>query len=81
MRCVDQRTVSTWKTAVEVIDALQRKCNLCHVENFQPTHAREIARAFRCRSKDWDDDTKDQFAEWVERCEAEDLMAERMVTG
>jgi hypothetical protein len=43
MQCVGLSTVSTWKAAAEVMDAIEWKHELTQVSNFQPTHAVEIA--------------------------------------
>jgi N6-adenosine-specific RNA methylase IME4 len=59
MRCADRTTVSTWKRAIEVMDAVPMR-DICHT---QPSHAREIARL--APRKTW--------ATWVKRCEAEQL--------
>lgn len=83
MRCVDHSTVSTWKAACEVLDALDGKCELANVSTFQPTHAVEIARAFRQSagpSAKWTDDTKQAITEWVDRCEAEQLTVQQLRT-
>lgn len=74
MRCVDHSTIATWKAACDVMEAIEGKCDLSHISSFQPTHAREIARAFRkTHGKEWTEEVKEQVAEWVDRCEAERL--------
>lgn len=81
MRCVDKRTVSTWKAACDVLDAVENKVQISGLSEFQPSHAYELARAFRKQSKEWDDDIKDQIAEWVDRCEKEALTVEQLRTA
>jgi N6-adenosine-specific RNA methylase IME4 len=76
MRCVDQTTVSAWKAACEVVGAIEGKYDLSHVSTFQPTHAREIARAFRRlegKAEKWSEEVKEEIAGWVDRCETEEL--------
>jgi N6-adenosine-specific RNA methylase IME4 len=75
MRCVDQTTVSTWKAVCDLLGAVEGKHDLSHVSHFQPTHAREIARAFRKRERNpakWTEELKEEMADWVDRCEAEE---------
>lgn len=78
-RCVDQSTVSVWKAAAQVIDAVRGKHDLSHVSNFQPTHAREIARAFRKKhKKNWTPEVQEEIADWVDRCETENLTVQQL---
>jgi hypothetical protein len=81
MRCVDQTTVSDWKAICDVLTAIDGKHGISHVSSFQPSHAKEIARAFRKREKDparWTPEMKDEAADWVERCEAEELTVQAL---
>lgn len=79
MRCVDQTTISTWKAACEVLEAIEGKHEISHVSSFQPSHATAIAQAMRRQGKDLSDDSvKDEIAEWVERCEAEKLTVQQL---
>jgi N6-adenosine-specific RNA methylase IME4 len=56
-RCVNKSSVSNWRRAIEVMEAVQ----LIELRRFQPTHAMEVAR--RSPREDW--------PTWVERCERE----------
>jgi hypothetical protein len=47
MRCVDQSTVSTWRATLDVMEAIDGKCEISHLSSFWPSHATEIARAYR----------------------------------
>jgi N6-adenosine-specific RNA methylase IME4 len=82
LRCVDQSTVSTWKATAEVLEAIESQHDLSHAgqfENFQPTHAREIARAFRRQRKSLTDEvTRSELADWVGRCETENLTVQQL---
>ncbi len=60
MRCAEKNTVSAWRRAIEVMDAVDGALKCTHV---QPTHAREIARHA----------SRETWPAWVERCEAEQL--------
>jgi hypothetical protein len=76
MRCVDKGTVSGWRSICDILGALNGKVDLSQLSSFQPTHAREIAHHFRRKNKEWDEETQDDIAEWVERCEAEEWTVE-----
>jgi N6-adenosine-specific RNA methylase IME4 len=81
MRCVDQTTVSTWRAACDVLNAIEGKHELTHVSTFQPTHAVEIARALRKREKDpakWTPEMKEEAADLVHRCEEEELTVKQL---
>jgi hypothetical protein len=73
MRCVDKSTVATWRASSDVLDATDGKVEISQLSHFQPSHAVEIARAFRRNGKQWSEDTKEQIAGWVRRCEDEAL--------
>ena len=56
--------------------------SICSFENFQPMHAREIARHFRKQQKPpWSEETKEQIVEWVDKCEAEELTVVQLREG
>ncbi len=84
MRCVDHSTIATWKAAIDVLNAMSNGVNseISHIgqlQNFQPSHAVEIARHLRktC-GKDpaaWD---ADAVADWVDRCETEKLTVQQL---
>src|SRR5690348_93995 len=82
-RCVDQSTISTWKSICDVLSALSNsnKHDICHVENlksFQPCHARCLARAFRKQyGKDHENWNVEELVEWVQYCEANTLTVEQ----
>lgn len=78
MRCVDKRTVSTWRATCEVIEAIDGKVQLTGLSSCQPTHFFEIAVHFRRKAKEWNDGTKREIAEWVERCEAEEWTVQQL---
>src|SRR5579871_758488 len=81
MRCVDQTTVSTWKAACEVLDAIEGKHDICHVSHFQPSHARILARAIRKthgKAANWSETVKAEIADMVDRCEAEGLTVKQL---
>lgn len=72
LRCVQPSTVSQWQTTSKVLGVLDDAgIHICEFESFQPSHARELAVVFRKRSKNWDDDTKEEILDWVDRCENE----------
>lgn len=76
MRCVENSTVSTWKTVIGLLSSIDGKIQLTKYSHFQPTHGYEIARSFKKRSGksvNWDEDTKNEVVDWIERCEAEEL--------
>jgi N6-adenosine-specific RNA methylase IME4 len=77
MRCVDHSTVSTWKAACDLMDAIEGKCDLSHISEFQPTHARELTRALRRQhGKDvstWPQEATERAVEWIERVEDQKL--------
>jgi hypothetical protein len=76
LRCVQDSTVSQWRAVCGLLDALEGKVQISELCHFQPSHATEIARAFRKVEKDpsaWTEETKTEIAEWVDRCEAEEL--------
>ena len=75
LRCVAPNTVSDWKRESEVLHVLEdNDIRVREFEHFQPTHAREIARAFR-NLQPWDDRHKDAILDLVDKCEAEKLTA------
>jgi hypothetical protein len=47
MRCVNVRTASTWKAIADVLEVADGIVSISRVEHFQPSHAAEIARAYR----------------------------------
>jgi hypothetical protein len=59
MRCADKSTVSHWRRAIEVLEAVDG----FHMETMQPSHAREIARHA----------PRETWRAWVERCESQHL--------
>lgn len=72
LRCVDKGTISRWKATCDVIGAVEGQVAISQLEHCQPSHAVEIARAFRRRKQPLDDEAgRAAVAEWVERCEAE----------
>jgi N6-adenosine-specific RNA methylase IME4 len=74
LRCVDKVTVSDWKAALEVAEAIKDEVRISELQHFQPSHATVIARAFRKRyGKDWPTTVNGEVAALVERCEAEAL--------
>jgi N6-adenosine-specific RNA methylase IME4 len=83
MRCVHQSTISAWKAVCDLLEAIDGKHGISHVSTFQPSHALEITRAFRRRhgkADKWDESTKDEIADWVDRCEGEQLTVEQLRT-
>jgi N6-adenosine-specific RNA methylase IME4 len=76
-RCFNKSNVRNWRMALAAADAAEESgCRYRHLEHFQPSHAVEIASAFRAVEKDparWTDETKGRIADWVDRCEAERL--------
>jgi N6-adenosine-specific RNA methylase IME4 len=78
MRCVDKSTVATWRAAIAVLDATDGKVEISQLSHFQPSHAVAIARAFRRNGKHWSEDTKEQIAAWVRRCEDEALSVQQL---
>ena len=81
LRCVGKPAVSEWSRACEVISAIENQIQLTEFEHFQPTHAVEIARHFRKlrgKAEKWDEDTKDEIVEWVEKCEEEAWTVQRV---
>jgi hypothetical protein len=77
MRCVDKSTVATWRAAIAVLDAIDGKVEIPQLSHFQPSHAVEIARAFRRIGKEWPEDTKEAIAGWVRRCEDDRLTVQQ----
>lgn len=77
MRCVGQSTVSDWQAVCDLLNFLGDENRLSDVSVFQPTHAREIARAIRRqygrKTEDWPEEVADAIVEWIDRVEAEDL--------
>lgn len=61
IRCADKSTVSTWRKAIAVMEAVDG----LHMstEHMQPSHAREIARHA----------PRETWPSWVERCERQQL--------
>jgi ActR/RegA family two-component response regulator len=62
MRCVDHSTVSQWRRICDVVEVI-KKGNVGYptFEHFQPSHADEIARAFRKREREpekWTEEMK-----------------------
>jgi N6-adenosine-specific RNA methylase IME4 len=78
LRCVDHSTVSTWRAVCDVLEAIQGKCSISNFSHFQPSHAAEIGRAFRRPGKTWPEETKEEIAGWVDRCEAEEWTVEQL---
>jgi hypothetical protein len=73
MRCIGASTVSTWRAACDVVDAVEKKVQLNELSHFQPTHAVEIAKSFRkTYGKEWSQKAGKEIAQWVEQCEAEE---------
>lgn len=81
MRCVMPGTISKWRHACAVMDVMDGKVSLTTLSSFQPTHAEILGRAYRRRSKQWDDATRKEIVEWVERCEDEGLTVEQLRTA
>jgi N6-adenosine-specific RNA methylase IME4 len=61
-----------------VLTAIDGKVGISQLSHFQPSHAKEIARAFRRKGKEWSEDTKEAIAEWVRRCEDEKLKVQEI---
>jgi hypothetical protein len=62
MRCVKHSTVSEWKAACSLMDAVEGKCRISDISSFQPSHAAAIVRAFRKtagKPETWTEETKD----------------------
>ncbi len=79
LRCVDKTTVSTWRTTLDLVDALNGKVEISQLSHVQPSHVLEVARTYRKRhGKKWSEDIKDEIAELVDRCEAEELTVEQL---
>jgi hypothetical protein len=73
MVCVGASTVSKWKLTCDIIGAIDGKVSLTTLSVFQPTHAEVLSRHFRREHGDtWDESVREEIAEWVERCEAEE---------
>lgn len=79
MRCVAPNSVSDWRAAsavMEVIDAAP-EFGYPNFKQFMPSHATLLARHFRkTAGKQWDDATKGQIMDWVDRCESEAMTVE-----
>jgi hypothetical protein len=77
LRCVDRRTVSDWRAVAEVMAVLdERGSGYPDLKHFQPSHAKELAVAFRGRygpARRWDEGLKEKIVGWVDRCEEEGL--------
>jgi N6-adenosine-specific RNA methylase IME4 len=79
MRCLDDSTVRHHRAVCHVMDIMdERNVAYATFQSAQPSHAREISRAFRRKEKNWSDETKAEIVEWVERCEAEELTVEQL---
>jgi hypothetical protein len=79
MRCVQPSTVSQWKAACDVIEAVEGKVQISELSAFQPSHGVEVARAFRRLGKDLaDPDVRDEIADWVGRVEADNLTVRQL---
>jgi hypothetical protein len=78
MRAVHKGTVSRWKATCDILDAIDGKVAISQLEHFQPSHALEIARAFRRKGKRWAAETKDRIAEWIERCEVAEWTVQQL---
>jgi N6-adenosine-specific RNA methylase IME4 len=61
-----------------VLDAIDGKVEISQLSHFQPSHAVEIARAFRRKEKKWSEDTKEAIAGWVRRCEDDRLTVQQL---
>jgi N6-adenosine-specific RNA methylase IME4 len=77
-RCVGHSTVSGWRSICDVLEAIDGKRRLTDVSHFQPTHAEEIGRHYRRRARVWDEPIRDEIADWVDRCEAEELTVQQL---
>jgi hypothetical protein len=62
MRCVDKSTVSKWVATCDVAEAVEGKVAISQLLSFQPSHAYEIARAYRRKEKVWSDQTREEIA-------------------
>ncbi len=78
MLCVDKSTVSYWQNAIYGMEAIEGKVEIFQLSHCQPSHLSLIARHFRKRSKCWTEDIKDEIAEWVDRCEAEEWTVQEL---
>jgi N6-adenosine-specific RNA methylase IME4 len=78
MRCVEPGTISKWRHACDLIEAVEDKVSISTLSSFQPSHAAEIARHFRKREKEWTQETKAEIVEWVDRCEKEELTVQQL---
>src|SRR5262249_28725474 len=78
MRCVGKNTVSAWKAACDVRDAIEGKVPISELSNIQPSHATELGQHFRKRSPEWDESTKEDIKEWVLRCDEDELTVEQL---
>ncbi len=73
MRCVDKATISRWKAASDLVAVVEDKVAISQLENFQPSHATILTSHFRrVAGREWSEETKEQIAEWVDRCETEE---------
>lgn len=78
LRCISQPTVSAWKAACEVMEAIEGKHSISDVSVFQPSHAICLARAFRKQyGKDPEKWDVDELIEWVNYCEENALTVEQ----
>jgi hypothetical protein len=79
-KCLDRSSIDKWRAALDVVTVLEERGSpYGDIDNFQPRHATEIARAFRKREKDranWTEEMKDEVVGWAERCETENLTVE-----
>lgn len=83
MRCVDKSTVSDWRAACDLLDALEGKVGISQLSSFQPSHAREITRSLRRDygpADGWGDEVKEEAADLVNRCEADGLTVQQLKT-
>jgi N6-adenosine-specific RNA methylase IME4 len=78
MKCVDKSTVSEWQAIADLMCAMEDKVGLNQLSEFQPTHAKHLARHLRRTSgKDPEQWDGDEIADWVEKCESEKLTVEQ----
>jgi hypothetical protein len=74
VRCVDDSTVSEWKTVCDLLGVVEEKVGISQLSTFQPSHATELARHVRREyGKDPAEWPADEATQWVERCEEEEM--------
>jgi hypothetical protein len=73
-----------WNSTCDLLAAVDGKVSLAKLSSFQPTHAEETVRAFRKtdgKADTWTDEVKDRIADWVDRCEKEEMTVEQLRVG